>query len=146
LQRTRWQDFLPANGEIHIMDYVGYDPGLIHASVQTYQHNALRSDAQAGKMKVADDTPTGKIKIPDAETKFHVYAMEWHPDRVDFFVDNNKYFTFFRQRNNWHFWPFDKKFYLIIDLAVGGSWGGKRGVDNTIFPQRFEIDYIRVFQ
>ncbi|MCX5681016.1 MAG: glycoside hydrolase family 16 protein [Candidatus Omnitrophica bacterium] len=129
------QNFWPENGEIEMMEAVGYDPGQIHATVHTYQHNSRKGDAK-----------TGTIKIADAETKFHVYAMEWFPDHMDFFVDNNKYFTFLKQRNNWHFWPFDKKFYLIFNLAVGGSWGGKRGIDSTIFPQRFEIDYVRVYQ
>lgn len=129
------KEFWPDNGEIDIMESVGYNPSLIHGTVHTAKHNIRRGDPKKGK-----------INIPDAATAFHVYAIEWYPDRISFFVDNQKYFTFFRQKDTWHFWPFNHDFYLIMNLAIGGSWGGKRGIDNDIFPQRFEIDYVRVYQ
>jgi beta-glucanase (GH16 family) len=129
------KNFWPDNGEIDIMEAVGYHPGQVHSTVHTYQHNFRRGDAKSGK-----------LEVPDAASAFHVYAMEWSPDRLVFFVDDQKYFTFFKQRNSWYCWPFDNDFYLLINLAVGGSWGGRRGIDNTIFPQKFEIDYVRVYQ
>lgn len=132
----KYQDgFWPDNGEIDIMEAVGYDPGTVYATVHTAKHSAK-----------AGDPRRGKAKVPDAADAFHVYAAEWYPDRIDFFVDNEKYFTFFKQRDNWRFWPFNVDFYLVVNLAVGGSWGGKRGVDDNILPQRFEIDYVRVYQ
>lgn len=129
------EGFWPNNGEIDIMESVGYDPTMIYAAVHTAKYNS-----RLGNIK------KGKIKVPDAAENFHVYAIEWSEARIDFFVDNKKYFTFFRQRELWNYWPFNTDFYLLVNLAFGGSWGGKRGVDDSILPQRFEIDYVRVYQ
>ena len=131
----RGKNFWPDNGEIDIVEAVGYKPGEVHATVHTYQHNFRQGNAETGKMNVAD-----------AAVNFHVYAMEWYPKHIDFFVDNQKYLTVVKRKNHWHYWPFDKDFYLLLNVAVGGSWGGRRGIDNAIFPQRMEVDYVRVYQ
>jgi beta-glucanase (GH16 family) len=72
--------------------------------------------------------------------------MEWGPEKIDFFVDDQKYFTFKNEHTGFDVWPFDKPHYLILNLAIGGSWGGQKGIDDTIFPQIFSIDYVRVFE
>ncbi len=129
------KNYWPDSGEIDIMEYVGYMPGYINATIHTYQHNFRKGNPD-----------TKKKHVPDAEMVFHIYAIEWSEKRIDFFVDNEKYFSVFKRKNNWRHWPFNKDFYLLLNIAVGGSWGGRYGVDLSIFPQRMEIDYVRVYQ
>ncbi|MBE6427123.1 MAG: glycoside hydrolase family 16 protein [Planctomycetaceae bacterium] len=125
----------PKCGEIDIMEYVGFNPTQIHATVHA---------GDAGK-----HTHTSKgsfIRIPEVEDRFAVYAVEWTKDKMDFFVDDELYFTFKRGDRNIEPWPFDKPHYLILNTAIGGAWGGAKGIDEAIFPCRFEIDYVRVYQ
>ena len=92
---------------------------------------------------------TGKgdrISIPDASGAFHIYAVEWDHEKVDFFVDQHRYFTYPNEGNGEAAWPYDKKQYLILNLAIGGDWGGRKGIDDGRFPEQFVIDYVRVFQ
>jgi beta-glucanase (GH16 family) len=86
----------------------------------------------------------GTIRIPDYSDAFHVYATEWYPDRLDFFVDDRRYFTF--PNEGPEKWTFNKKFYLLLNLAVGGAWGGQKGVDEKAWPQQYLIDYVRVYE
>jgi beta-glucanase (GH16 family) len=124
----------PNSGEIDIMEHVGYDPNVVHATIHTDLYNG------------AEGTQKGSaVTVPDAFTAFHLYAVEWSPDRLDFYVDNTKYFSYYSS-SDYQAWPFDKKFYLIMNIAVGGNWGGVQGVDNTVFPARMEIDYVRIYQ
>jgi beta-glucanase (GH16 family) len=125
----------PACGEIDIMEYVGHDPGVVHANVHTRGFNHSRGNGRGAR------TP-----LPDAEKEFHVYAVEWTPEKLEFFVDDRKYFTLENDGTGVDSWPFDAPQYLILNLAIGGAWGGQKGVDDAIFPQRFLIDYVRVYQ
>lgn len=124
----------PSSGEIDIMEYVGYDPGIVHGTVHTEAYNHT-----LGTQKGAHTTVT------DAETAFHVYSMEWTPERIKVFVDDTKYFTF-NAEGDYTTWPFDKRFHLLLNIAVGGSWGGAEGIDDEIFPVKMEVDYVRVYQ
>jgi len=125
----------PACGEIDIMEFVGYEPGVIHANVHTKKYNHAIKTGRGDK-----------ITITDASDAFHLYAVEWYPDRLDFFVDDRKYFTCSNDGSGPDAWPFDKSQYLILNLAIGGAWGGQKGIDDTSFPQRYVIDYVRVYQ
>jgi len=125
----------PACGEIDIMEYVGFDPDTIHANVHMRRYNHVKNTGRGSKLKVAE--PYGA---------FHVYAMEWNKARMDFFVDDRLYFSFANEGAGEDVWPFDQPFYLILNVAIGGSWGGQRGIDDAIFPQRMEIDYVRVYE
>ena len=69
-----------------------------------------------------------------------------HPDRIDSFVDGKKYFTYKNEKSGNDAWPFDKPEYLILNIAIGGDWGGQKGIDNSIFPQKMEIKYVRIYQ
>ncbi len=125
----------PKSGEIDIMEYVGFDPGIVHGSIHTEDYNHI-----IGTQKTATCT------IPDAETAFHLYALEWTSEKIDIYVDDNKYFTFPNEHKDYKTWPFDQMFHLILNIAVGGNWGGMQGVDPNIWPQKMYVDYVRVYQ
>ncbi len=77
---------------------------------------------------------------------FHVYALEWYPDRLDWYVDDQLFYTFENEGTGARAWPFDANQYLIINLAIGGSWGARMGVDDSLFPHRLLVDHVRVYQ
>jgi len=126
----RW----PASGEIDIMEYVGYQPDTIYGSAHTKSYNH-----SIGTQK------TSGIFVADPHLHFYVYALEWEDDEYRIYVDDKHYFTFKNEGTGFAAYPFDKRFHLLINLAIGGNWGGKYGVDDSLFPQRFEIDYVRVY-
>lgn len=125
----------PNSGEIDIMEHVGFDPTRVHGTVHTGAFNHTRG-TQVGDNRI----------VPTALDSFHVYAAEWHEDRIDFFIDNEKYFTFANSGNGPAEWPFNRRFHLVLNIAVGGSWGGQQGVDDTVFPQELRVDYVRVYR
>jgi len=126
----------PSSGEIDIMEHVGYDTLNVHGTVHTNAYNH-RIHTQKGAQFV----------LSDFEANYHVYAVEWTESKIDFFVDDNKYFTFKKEaRDTWKQWPFDKRFHLILNFAVGGDWGGAKGVDDKAFPWTMQVDYVRVYQ
>lgn len=126
----------PASGEIDIMEHVGYDPGIIHGTIHTEAYNHMKGTQKEGKINTAD-----------AERAFHVYAVDWRENRMDFYVDDQLYHSVEREAgDDYKGWPFDQRFYLIMNVAVGGNWGGAEGIDESIWPQRMEIDYVRVYR
>jgi beta-glucanase (GH16 family) len=86
------------------------------------------------------------LVVKDLSTAFHVYAIEWTENDISFFMDDKKYHSFANTKTGFKAWPFDKDFHLVMNIAVGGNWGGKYGIDDTIFPQKMEVDYVRVYQ
>ena len=126
----------PLDGEIDIMEYVGYDPNRVHGSIHTMSYNH----------SIGTQRTSNKI-IQNAETEFHTYALLWTEEKIRIYVDGYNYFTFSNDgTNNKDTWPFNAPFYLKLNLAVGGNWGGAMGVDTNIFPATYEIDYVRVYQ
>jgi len=125
----------PESGEIDIMENVGYLPDSIFGTVHTGTYNH-----SIGTQKVKS------ILTKNISTSFHVYAMEWTTDEISFFVDGVKYNVFKNDHTNSMAWPFDQEFHLLLNVAVGGNWGGKFGVDDSIFPQQMVVDYVRVYQ
>ena len=125
----------PEDGEIDIMEHVGYDQGKVHASVHTkkYYHSI-------GTQK------TAQIMVPDCSENFHVYSLKWDTDTITMLMDNQPYFTFTNDHTGKEAWPFDGPFHLLLNVAVGGNWGGAKGVDENIWPQKMEIDYVKVYK
>jgi beta-glucanase (GH16 family) len=129
----------PRSGEIDIMEHVGYDQGTVHGTIHTEAYNHMEG-SQIGKSVIRDD-------VSDV---FHKYSLEWLPDRIRIFIDDKLYFSY--KPSNMidcpgsEEWPFDMEFHLLINIAIGGSWGGAAGVDDSIFPQEMIIDYVRVYQ
>lgn len=126
----------PLDGEIDIMEYVGYRPDVVQASVHTLSYNHT-----IGTQK------TATRQIVNAETEFHVYAVEWTADKITGYVDGVAYFSFSNDNaGNKNTWPFNAPFYLKLNLAWGGDWGGSMGIDETKLPATYEVDYVRVYQ
>lgn len=127
----------PNSGEIDIMEYVGYQPERLHFTIHTEAYNH----------KINTQIGTHTDDIPNAYDDFHVYSMEWYPDSLLIKTDGVTYFKHVRPSSSTSAeWPFDQKFHLLLNVAVGGTWGGAQGVDDDIFPQTMEVDYVRVFQ
>ena len=130
LPNPKWPD----DGEIDIMEHVGYDPGVIHGTVhcKKYYHSI-------GTQKANQE------KVPDFSTAFHVYSVEWTSEYVKMLIDDKEYFRFNNEHAGYESWPFDNPMHLLLNIAVGGFWGGARGVDETIWPRKMEVDYVRVY-
>ena len=124
----------PENGEIDIMEHVGYDPGTVHATIHTADYNHSIGTQKAGSKFLSD-----------AMSAFHVYTLEWYADSLKFMIDENEIFLYEKESDDYRKWPYNREFHLIMNLAIGGGWGGVEGVDDTIFPAKFEIDYVRVY-
>ncbi len=125
----------PDDGEIDIMEHVGYDQGVVHASIHTKSYNHI-----IGTQK------TNKIKVDDCSEQFHTYTLEWDQNLIRIGMDGQYYFEASRNNGSYAEWPFDNQMYLLLNFAVGGNWGGQKGVDATIWPKQFLIDYVRVYQ
>jgi beta-glucanase (GH16 family) len=125
----------PRCGEIDIMENVGFDPDVIHTNIHTqaYHHSIKTNKGKATELK-------------SPFLNYHLYAVDWTKDKMDFYIDNKLVFTYENEETGEEVWPFDQPFYLILNLAIGGAWGGQKGVDEKTLPQKFYIDYVRVYQ
>lgn len=122
----------PKCGEIDILEHVGREPNLVYTTIHTQESHG-------------NTINTKKTIFPDILEGFHVYAIDWTKDKIDFFVDEKLVYTYDPELKNENNWPFNQPFYIIINLAVGGNFGGPE-VDDTIFPKNFVVDYVKVFQ
>jgi beta-glucanase (GH16 family) len=125
----------PASGEIDIMEHPTNEITTIYGTIHSEAYNSFTGSGPRG----------GTIDIADAESAFHLYAIEWTPDKIDFFVDDQMYYTFNNEHSGYQTWPFDKPFYIILNMAVGGGWVGNP-TPSTVFPAIMEVDYVRVYQ
>eukprot|EP00934_Nitzschia_sp_Nitz4_P000424 Nitzschia sp. Nitz4//scaffold236_size30323//4352//6175//NITZ4_007984-RA/size30323-processed-gene-0.20-mRNA-1//-1//CDS//3329543481//424//frame0 len=126
----------PASGEIDIMEHVGYDAGRVHGTVhtQSYNHMIGTQDGSSVLMDTSD---------------WRVHEIIWTPEKIDFILDGYVFHTFERDEDSTYAeWPFDERFHLILNVAVGGGWGGLQGVDEASFAgdgQIMEVDWVRVY-
>ena len=126
----------PMCGEIDIMEHVGYAPDSLYGTVHTAAYNHVRG-TQMGRA----------IEVPGIEDGFHVYAIDWDAERIAWHLDGEEYHRFERPDGaGLEEWPFDAPQHLLVNLAVGGNWGGRHGVDTSVWPQRMEVDWVRVWQ
>lgn len=133
-QDSYGDQFWPDNGEIDIMEHVGHDLNVIHSTIHTDAYNHVEGTQKGGTIEVDD------------ATDFHVYTVEWTPNMIRSYVDGEQYFSFGRSGNDYKKWPFNHGFHLIMNVAVGGSWGGAEGVAPDIWPAAMKVDYVRVYQ
>jgi beta-glucanase (GH16 family) len=129
--KVKWPDC----GEIDIMEHVGFEKDSVFGTIHTKAYNHIIG-TQKGK----------KIYVADPYNTFHSYAIEWTPERMDFYVDSSLYNHIQNEHKTTAEWPFDEPFYLLLNIAVGGNLGGKKGVDTTVFPGTMEVDYVRVYK
>ncbi len=130
----------PGCGEIDIMEEVGYDPNRIHSTIHCNKYN-----------NGGTSNESGNLYVTTAEADYHVYAMKWTHNEMIFYVDGNVILTYKNDGSGVNAWPFDNPFYIILNLAWGGSWGGqtwtgKQVVDESALPATMSVDYVRVFQ
>ena len=129
----------PRGGEIDIMEHVGHDPDRVHSTVHTAAYNHMLGTHQGAS-----------VVVPNARSDFNSYAVEWTPEEIRGFVNDNHYFTFKNEKLQYasaddSHWPFDHPFHFVLNIAIGGSWGGQRGVDPDIWPQRMEVEFVLVY-
>ena len=125
----------PNCGEIDIMEHVGYDSSRVFFSI----HNAnMHGDVGGTNQQSIYD-------FDDNENDFNTYAVEWSESYIKGYVNGILYFHFDKSSELFNDWPYDNPFFLIINLAIGGDWGGVEGIDTSIFPASFIIDYVRMY-
>ena len=117
------------------MEHVGYAPDVVHGTVHTEAFNHMRGTQRGGE-----------LVVEGAQSAFHVYAVEGDAERIDFFADDSLYYSFENTGQGPTEWPFDQRFHLVLNIAVGGMWGGQQGVDDAGFPMRMAVDYVRVYR
>ena len=122
----------PLCGEIDIMEYVGREQHMIYTTLHTQDSHGNSKNSK-------------KTQIENIENGFHIYAVEWSEEKMDFFVDDTLVYTFLPEKKTETIWPFNQPFFILLNVAVGGNFGGQ-DVDNSIFPQQYIIDYIKVYQ
>jgi beta-glucanase (GH16 family) len=126
----------PKCGEIDIMENIGKEPSIVHGSLHGPSTTGNTSDTTA-----AFNLPAGQTFAGD----FHIYAVEWAPGTIRFYVDSNLYSTV--NSSQWPAggtWVFDHPFFILLNVAVGGSWPGSPD-NTTVFPQQMLVDYVRVY-
>ena len=122
----------PKCGEIDILEYVGKEPEHIFTSLHT-------ADSHGSTIN------TKKEIVEGIEEGFHTFAIDWTEEYIEFLIDGDSFYTFAPKYKDEATWPFDQPFYILVNMAIGGGFGGPE-VDDSIFPQDFVIDYIRVYQ
>ena len=125
----------PADGEIDIMEEVGYHPDYVSSSLHANAH------VHSNGTQV-----THEMYCKGAEGEFHTYAIEWTAQNITTFVDGKVQLSYDNRGLGRDDWPYNDPFYVIFNLAWGGDWGGQQGVDENALPVTMEVDYIRVFQ
>lgn len=128
---TAWPD----DGEIDIMEEVGFRKDWVHASLHAKGH-----------YHVENTQVTKEYMCPGAEGEFHTYGVEWTPSYFQFYVDGKETLRYANPGTGKRDWPYDAPFYLILNLAWGGDWGGQQGVDGSALPITMEVEYVRVYQ
>jgi beta-glucanase (GH16 family) len=126
----------PQGGEIDILEHIGAQPGVVHANLHTGKYNHTKQNGRGAQKP-----------LPTSCSDYHRYQLSWTEDEIMIGVDDRAYM---RVRNtepgDRGAWPFDKPFYLILNLAMGGDWAGSKGIDDASLPQKFEVDYVRVWE
>ena len=139
----------PDSGEIDIMEHVGYDMNTVLGTVHTERFSGTN-----GRGGTTDSLIPNTVPSIDVANTWHTYGIIWNEEKIEWYFDGHLFGTV-EADEKWGNgysadpsvdWPFDQSFYIILNLAIGGTWGGAQGVDDSIFPATFTIDYVRVYQ
>lgn len=124
-----------ACGEIDIMEHVGFHPNQIYSAIHTQSFNFNLCTSKGGM-----------LEVDNSKSEFNIYSLEWTEATITMKVNNEASLTFNKVPSaTMKEWPFDQPFYLIMNITIGGGWGGMYGIEEC-FPQIMEIDYVRVYQ
>jgi beta-glucanase (GH16 family) len=126
----------PESGEIDIMEHVGFDHGYVHSAT----HCDMFCHAKQTQREAV-------LKLDRVHEEFHEYELRWRPGIIETFFDGKKNLVCEQGdvKHGFRAWPFDKRFHLLLNIAVGGNWGGQKGIDDNIWPQTMEVEYVRVY-
>ncbi len=125
----------PRSGEIDIMEMVGFDQDEIHTTIHTLAFNHKNNTQK-----------TKHAKFKNTTTQFHTYAIDWTEDYIKWIIDGEVFYEVENPHQSWQEWPFDIPFYLIMNIAIDGTWGGQHGVDPKLMKADMVVDYVRVYQ
>ena len=126
----------PNSGEIDILEHVGFEEGHIVSSVHNIAHH--------GDLSNSDQTKY--VLDHDVINSFNDYILEWGEAEIKTYINDKLIFSYPKNNQPWERWPFDEQFHFILNIAVGGNWGGIKGIDDNAFPTRMEIEYFRVYK
>ena len=125
----------PKSGEIDIAETVGYQKDTLHQTIHTDLYNGMYQTQR-----------TNVMALKGHGSVYHEYAIEWSSDRIEYYLDGKQTFVFSKEAADSRKWPFDQPFHLLLNMAIGGDFGGRKGIDDTIFPTQMRVDYVRVYQ
>lgn len=126
----------PEEGEIDVMEMVGWDPRVVHATLHTGLFNHAKGTQRGAE-----------VTVPTSCSAYHRYQLDWRRDSITIGVDGHAYMRVDNDQPGGHgAWPFTRPFDLILNLAIGGDWGGAKGIDDAALPQRMSVDYVRYWQ
>ncbi len=127
----------PLCGEIDIMEQVGKDPNIVHTSLHSELYNHIKGTQV-----------THFEKVDNVADTFHKYAIDWTDQYIKFYIDDKLFYESYKGEDGRistnEGWPFDKPYYLILNLAIGGNWGGE--IDNSALPCEMQVDYVRIYK
>lgn len=124
----------PKSGEIDIMEHVGYEMNRVYGTVHTEAYNHSLGTQKGGN-----------LLLTDVDKQFYSYTIEWSNARIKWLVNDKPMYAFYNENKTYKEWPFDQTFFLIMNIAIGGSWGGSKGIDPDLTEAMMEIDYVRVY-
>lgn len=125
----------PACGEIDLMEYVGMEPDRLFFTVHTEAYNHTKGTQRGHNVPFAKPWES-----------FQTFGLLWTPQDLTWYLDGQPVFRFANDGQGPATWPFDRPQYLLMNLAIGGGWGGQKGIDEALFPAEFRIDHVRVWQ
>jgi len=109
----------PKSGEIDVMEAVGYQPDRFFGTIHTELYNGLKGTQRGGNIALSKDD-------------WHTFEINWEPDRIQFAASGQIYFEYQRMPGSSSAaWPYDQDFHIIMNIAVGGAWGGVEGIDES---------------
>ena len=125
----------PTCGEIDLMEHVGYEPSMLHFTIHTKKYNH------------AARTAMGKsVQLPEVANTWHTFILQRNAHRLDMYFNGNPVFSYENDGTGTDAWPYDKPFHFITNVAIGGAWGGLKGIDDTTLPHTMDIDYVRYWK
>ena len=123
----------PDAGEIDVMEMVGWQPHVVHATLHSAAFNHAKGTQRGGE-----------VRVPTSCTAYHRYQLDWRADAITIGVDDHAHMRVANdQPGGVAAWPFTRPYDLILNLAIGGDWGGAKGIDDDALPQRMTVDYVR---